>query len=62
MEYVYTKFLDAIHLDGQSISQFQVEIGSMDYGLVINANEMTVNSRSYNSANCGFTTPRSPPL
>ncbi|OXM14755.1 retropepsin-like aspartic protease [Paenibacillus herberti] len=62
VEYVYTKFLDAIHFDGQSISQFQVEIGSMDYGLeiegiigfdfmkaaglVINTNEMTVSSFS----------------
>ncbi|MFX3636037.1 MAG: retropepsin-like aspartic protease [Candidatus Pristimantibacillus sp.] len=62
VEYVYTKFLDAIHFGGQSLSHFQVEIGSMDYGLeidgiigfdfmkaiglVINANEMTANSLS----------------
>jgi hypothetical protein len=35
LEYVYTKFLDDIHFDGQSIPHFQVEIGSMDYGLEI---------------------------
>ncbi|AKG33375.1 retropepsin-like aspartic protease [Paenibacillus durus] len=60
VEYVYTKFLEAIHFDGHSISHFQVEIGSMDYGmeidgiigfdlmkaigLIIDTNEMTVNS------------------
>lgn len=62
VEYVYTKFLDAIHFDGQWVSQFQIEIGSMDYGLeidgilgfdfmktaglVINAKEMTISSFS----------------
>ncbi|ANE46865.1 hypothetical protein SY83_11920 [Paenibacillus swuensis] len=35
VEYVYTKYMDAIHFDGQSFSHFQVEIGSMDYGLEI---------------------------
>ncbi|BBH23034.1 hypothetical protein Back11_43790 [Paenibacillus baekrokdamisoli] len=61
MEYVYTKYLEAIRFNGQSIDQFQVEIGSMDYGLeidgiigfdfmkaaglVIDTKEMVVNSQ-----------------
>ncbi|MDT3428824.1 hypothetical protein J2Z22_004418 [Paenibacillus forsythiae] len=52
--------MEAIHFDGHSISHFQVEIGSMDYGmeidgiigfdfmkvigLIIDTNEMTVSS------------------
>jgi hypothetical protein len=35
VEYVYTKILDAIHFDGENLEQFQVEIGSMDYGIEI---------------------------
>jgi hypothetical protein len=35
IEYVYTKNFDAIYFDGISIDSFQVEIGSMDYGLDI---------------------------
>ncbi|MCP1309986.1 retropepsin-like aspartic protease [Paenibacillus tyrfis] len=35
IEYVYTKYLDAIEFDGITIEQFQVEIGSMDYGIEI---------------------------
>lgn len=35
VEYVYTKILDAIHFDGAVIEEFQVEVGSMDYGLEI---------------------------
>ncbi|WP_088833647.1 retropepsin-like aspartic protease [Paenibacillus tyrfis] len=35
VEYVYTKYLDAIKFDGISVEQFQVEIGSMDYGIEI---------------------------
>lgn len=62
VEYVYTKLLDTIHFDGKWVSQFQIEIGSMDYGLeidgilgfdfmktaglVINAKEMTISSFS----------------
>ncbi|MBP2119305.1 hypothetical protein J2Z45_002898 [Cohnella lubricantis] len=33
IEYVYTKTLDGIELDGQLVPGFQVEIGSMEYGL-----------------------------
>lgn len=33
IEYVYTKTLDGIKFDGQLLPHFQVEIGSMDYGL-----------------------------
>lgn len=35
IEYVYTKILDAIHFGNFSIEEFQVEIGSMDYGMDI---------------------------
>lgn len=35
VEYVYTKYLDAIKFDGISVERFQVEIGSMDYGIEI---------------------------
>lgn len=35
VEYVYTKYMDAIKFDGISVEQFQVEIGSMDYGIEI---------------------------
>ncbi|MNI02558.1 hypothetical protein D3C73_554400 [compost metagenome] len=35
IEYVYTKSLDAIHFDNFNIEEFQVEIGSMDYGMEI---------------------------
>ena len=35
VEYVYTKSMDAIHFEDLSIEQFQVEIGSMDYGMKI---------------------------
>ncbi|MFF2482430.1 retropepsin-like aspartic protease [Paenibacillus sp. NPDC058071] len=35
VEYVYTKSMDAIHFDDRSIEHFQVEIGSMDYGMDI---------------------------
>lgn len=35
IEYVYTKNFDAIYFDGLCIDDFQVEIGSMDYGLEI---------------------------
>jgi hypothetical protein len=35
IEYVYTKFFDAIHFGTFSIEEFQVEIGSMDYGMDI---------------------------
>lgn len=35
IEYVYTKSLDSITVDGTTINDFQVEIGNMDYGLEI---------------------------
>ncbi|GAS84208.1 retropepsin-like aspartic protease [Paenibacillus amylolyticus] len=35
IEYVYTKSLDSITVDGTTINNFQVEIGNMDYGLEI---------------------------
>lgn len=35
IEYVYTKNFDAIYFEDVSIHDFQVEIGSMDYGLDI---------------------------
>jgi Retroviral aspartyl protease. len=35
IEYVYAKILDGIELNGQLVSGFQVEIGSMEYGLEI---------------------------
>ncbi|MFB0846094.1 hypothetical protein [Paenibacillus oleatilyticus] len=35
VECVYTKYLDAIKFDGISVERFQVEIGSMDYGIEI---------------------------
>lgn len=35
IEYVYTKSLDSITVDGTTINEFQVEIGNMDYGLEI---------------------------
>jgi hypothetical protein len=35
IEYVYTKNFDAIHFEDVCIDDFQVEIGSMDYGLEI---------------------------
>lgn len=35
VEYMYTKSMDAIHFDALTIEQFQVEIGSMDYGMEI---------------------------
>ena len=33
IEYVYTKTLDGVKLDGKFVPGFQVEIGSMEYGL-----------------------------
>jgi len=36
IEYVYAKTLDGIELDGQLVPDFQVEIGSMEYGLELN--------------------------
>ncbi|NMI06891.1 hypothetical protein HF638_23155 [Paenibacillus sp. SZ31] len=35
IEYVYTKSLDSITVDGTTINNFQIEIGNMDYGLEI---------------------------
>lgn len=35
IEYVYTKTLNGIELDGQLVTSFRVEIGSMEYGLEI---------------------------
>jgi hypothetical protein len=35
VEYVYAKSLEAIYFDGLSVEHFQVEIGSMDYGMEI---------------------------
>ncbi|MGG4207679.1 retropepsin-like aspartic protease [Paenibacillus jamilae] len=35
VEYVYTKFLDSITLEESTLKNFQVEIGSMDYGMQI---------------------------
>ena len=35
IEYVYAKTLDFLHFDKLIISNFQVEIGSMDYGMEI---------------------------
>jgi hypothetical protein len=35
VEYVYTKILDTLHFSDIPIEQFQVEIGSMDYGMEI---------------------------
>ncbi|MFW5437626.1 retropepsin-like aspartic protease [Paenibacillus apiarius] len=35
VEYVYTKNFDAIYLDRVCLEHFQVEIGSMDYGMEI---------------------------
>jgi hypothetical protein len=35
IEYVYTKNFDGIDFDGIYVDNFQVEIGSMDYGLEI---------------------------
>lgn len=35
IEYVYTKLLDSVHFDDVIIKEFQVEIGSMDYGMDI---------------------------
>ncbi|TLS49304.1 hypothetical protein FE782_25970 [Paenibacillus antri] len=33
IEYVYTKIFDTIDFDGVCVNNFQVEIGSMEYGL-----------------------------
>ncbi|HBU83748.1 MAG TPA: hypothetical protein DEF35_19215 [Paenibacillus sp.] len=35
IEYVYTKLLDSITVDGTTFREFQIEIGNMDYGLEI---------------------------
>ncbi|MFS0859933.1 MULTISPECIES: retropepsin-like aspartic protease [Paenibacillus] len=35
IEYVYTKLLDSITVDGTTLREFQIEIGNMDYGLEI---------------------------
>ena len=35
IEYVYTKLLDSITVDGTTLREFQIEIGNMDYGLDI---------------------------
>lgn len=35
IEYVYTKSLDSITVDGTTLNNFQIEIGNMDYGLEI---------------------------
>lgn len=35
IEYVYTKSLDSIAVDGTVVEDFEIEIGSMDYGLEI---------------------------
>ncbi|OMF44099.1 MULTISPECIES: retropepsin-like aspartic protease [Paenibacillus] len=35
VEYVYTKSLDSITLEESTLENFQVEIGSMDYGMQI---------------------------
>ncbi|MDY8024825.1 retropepsin-like aspartic protease [Paenibacillus polymyxa] len=35
VEYVYTKSLDSITLEESTLKNFQVEIGSMDYGMQI---------------------------
>lgn len=35
VEYVYTKYLDSIIVDKAILNDFQVEIGSMDYGMEI---------------------------
>ncbi|WP_145333766.1 retropepsin-like aspartic protease [Paenibacillus xylanexedens] len=35
IEYVYTKSLDSIDVDGTVVEDFEIEIGSMDYGLEI---------------------------
>ncbi|MDF2649958.1 MAG: hypothetical protein K0Q73_5763 [Paenibacillus sp.] len=35
VEYVYTKNFDAIYFDGGCVNHFQVEIGSMEYGIEI---------------------------
>ncbi|AIQ66380.1 retropepsin-like aspartic protease [Paenibacillus graminis] len=35
VEYVYTKYLDAIIVDQAILNDFQVEIGNMDYGMEI---------------------------
>ena len=35
IEYVYTKSLDSIAVDGTVVENFEIEIGSMDYGLEI---------------------------
>ncbi|MDQ0659559.1 retropepsin-like aspartic protease [Paenibacillus sp. W2I17] len=35
IEYVYTKSLDSITVEGTTINNFQIEIGNMDYGLEI---------------------------
>ncbi|WP_340020788.1 retropepsin-like aspartic protease [Paenibacillus sp. FSL K6-1096] len=35
VEYVYTKYLDSIIVDEAILNNFQVEIGSMDYGMEI---------------------------
>ncbi|MNC51360.1 hypothetical protein D3C75_1006490 [compost metagenome] len=33
IEYVYTKLLDSITVDGALLHNFEIEIGNMDYGL-----------------------------
>lgn len=33
IEYVYTKLLDSIKVDGALLHNFEIEIGNMDYGL-----------------------------
>ncbi|MNI70703.1 hypothetical protein D3C73_1265310 [compost metagenome] len=35
VEYVYTKYLDAVTVDEAILNDFQVEIGNMDYGMEI---------------------------
>ncbi|WP_434748819.1 retropepsin-like aspartic protease [Paenibacillus amylolyticus] len=35
IEYVYTKSLDSIAVDGTVLKNFEIEIGNMDYGLEI---------------------------
>ncbi len=35
IEYVYTKDFDSVDFDGVRIDHFQVEVGSMDYGMKI---------------------------
>ncbi|MFB5761999.1 retropepsin-like aspartic protease [Paenibacillus medicaginis] len=35
VEYVYTKYMDAVIVDGAMLKCFKVEVGSMDYGMEI---------------------------